>query len=312
MAQAGAGKVTAARRQGVARKNEAVAIASQYRKLEQQNRSGVISFEQARVGNNQIVAQLVALINDSEGQSFVKSRLPRFRPWKFVVAAGIVTGIFGGLGQVLDLIHFFPRKSLQLTVFVTDARGNVALENEGRLNIPLGNRSLNEIIGANGRANFPDITADNLGDTLRIGLEAEGWELADNNSNFIFDGKPIHLTVKRDDSLGKVKGLVKSRDGQEFIAGALVLINTDTTILTDSLGIFRVTLPEEIRVKKHKDRYLLTVSKKGYQTTTEYYSPGSSDADIRLEKAKSLFGGRSLSCKGHFFGDTSLEKSSFS
>lgn len=270
-------------------KNEAVAIASQYRKLEQQNRSGILSFEQARVGNNQIVAQLVDLVNSSEGQSFAKPRLARRQPlpWKLAAAAGIVIGIFGGLGEVMNLVNIFPRpEKLQLTIFITDAKGNVVLENRGRLNIPLGNRSLNEIIGANGRTNFPDITADNLGDTLHIGLEADGWELAKSNPSFVFDGNPIHLTVKRDDSLGRVQGVVKSRDGQEFIAGALVLINTDTTALTDSLGIFRITLPEKMRVKKHTDRYRLTVSKKGYQTAAEYHAPGSSDAEIRLEKAK--------------------------
>lgn len=183
------------------------------------------------------------------------------------------------------LLSYRHNKSeMQLTVFITDSNGNVVLENEGRLNIVLGNRSLNESIGANGRTNFPDITPNNKGDTFDIGLDAEGWELANGNNTFIFTGEPIHLCVKRDNTLGTLKGIVKSRDGQQFIEGAMVCINTDTTILTNSLGIFRVILPESMAVKNETERYLLTVSKNGYKTKTLYYSPKSSDAEIRLDK----------------------------
>ena len=188
--------------------------------------------------------------------------------------------------SLLSIVLYFSNNhsTTQLTVFVTDTKGNVVLEHEGRINIPLGNRPLNEVIGANGRTNFPDITAENKGDTIQIGLDAEGWEIADGNNTFLFTGKPIHLKVKRDNTLGIIKGVVKSRDGQEFIEGALVRINTDTAVLTDALAIFKIVLTEKMRVKKETDSYLLTVSMEGYKTKTQYYYPKSSDAEIRLDK----------------------------
>ena len=192
--------------------------------------------------------------------------------------------------MVEKILNIFSNKSvnekLQLTVFVTDSKGNVVLENEGRLNIPLGNRALNEIIGANGRTNFPDITADNLGDTILIGLEAEGWEIENSNNVFVFQGEPIRLTIKKDNSLGLIKGVVKSRDGQQFLEKALVRINTDTMVWTDQFGVFKMLLPENMRIQKATDRYQLTVSKEGFETTSQYHSPKSSDAEIRLNKLK--------------------------
>lgn len=199
-----------------------------------------------------------------------------------------LVGFIGSLASIIAFLFiFFPigsEKVHQLTVFVTDTNGNVVLENKGRLNIPIGNRALNAPIGFNGKTNFPDITSDNLGDTITIGLDVKGWEIVDDKNTFIFTGEPIHLKVKKDDSLGIIKGAVKSRNGQEFISGASIRVNSDTIILTDSLGFFKITLPEDLQVNKETDSYLLTVSKDGYKMKTQPYFPKSSDAEIRLEK----------------------------
>lgn len=201
----------------------------------------------------------------------------------FIILIIFMVSVF--LISVISIVIYYDDKSnLQLTIFVVDTNGNVVLENEGRLNIPLGNRTLNELIGANGRTNFSDITSENEGDTILIGLVARGWEIAGGNNTFVFTGDPIRLVVKRNDSLGIIKGVVKSLDGQEFIIGALIRINTDATVFSDSLGHFKIILPMEMRVTKETDRYLLTVSKEGYKTVTQYHSPMSSAAQIRLEK----------------------------
>lgn len=187
--------------------------------------------------------------------------------------------------SALSIVLYFTysQSSKQLTVFVTDTKGNVVLEHNGRINIPLGNRSLNEIIGVNGRINFPDITKDNIGDTIFIGLDAKGWEIADGKNTFVYNGDPIHLKVKMDNSLGIIKGVVKNRDGRGFIKGALVSINTDTAIWTDDLGIFKIVLPEHMQMKSTSRHYELTVSKEGYLTTSQYYFPNT-HAEIRLIK----------------------------
>ena len=196
----------------------------------------------------------------------------------------IAIAVLVGLLEILNVIDIFPTsKNLQLTIFVTDTKGNPVLENEGRLNIPMGNRSLNEVIGINGRTNFADITSDNEGDTIIIGLEAEGWEIAEGRNTFIFDGEPIHLQVQRDKSLATIKGIVKSRDGQEFLAGAEVRINADTIIRTDANGVFEIVLPESMQVKSLSEAYNLTISAENYITTSQYFFP-KTRADIRLVK----------------------------
>ena len=172
---------------------------------------------------------------------------------------------------------------LQLTIFVTDTKGNVVLEHSGRLNIPLGNRSLNEVIGANGRTNFPDITAVNKGDTILIGLEAEGWKIADGMNRFRFTGEPIHLRVARDERLGLIKGVVKSLDGGTYLIGARIQINADTAVFTDSMGFFRILLPEQMRVTENTATYRLSVSKKGFLPTSIKFSPSQSDTEIQLK-----------------------------
>jgi hypothetical protein len=180
--------------------------------------------------------------------------------------------------------YYYYSSSTQLTIFVSDDNGNVVLEHEGVVNFSLGNTSFNETIGDNGRINFSDIPSKYIGDTIILGLSAENWVIVNCQNTFVFNGDQIHLKIERDKSLREIKGIVKSRDGNDFISDALVLINTDTTIVTDKYGLFKVTLPKEMGLKEITDRYLLTISKSGYSTQTIYYSPKSSAAEIRLKK----------------------------
>lgn len=277
-------------------KKEAIAIAARYKKLKQENRLGMLSFEQSNLTENQITAHLIDLIHHPDDKPFPKDQsIDATNPskpiiWKYVTAAAIIIGILGSLAEIFNFIHLFPKsqseEKLQLTVFVTDTEGNVVLEHEGELNTSIGNRPMRETIGEDGRTNFGDILPEYKGNTITIGFKVEGWEIADGKNVFVFTGDPIRLKVKKDDSLGIIKGVVKSRDGQGFISGALVLINSDTTVLTDDLGIFKIILPEKMRVKKVTDAYKLTISKEGYATKEQYHYPKSTDAEIRLEKTK--------------------------
>lgn len=158
----------------------------------------------------------------------------------------------------------------QLTVFVTDSNGNVVLENEGELNIPLGNRSLNEPIGNNGRTNFGDITTNNIGDSITIGLNAEGWEI-DGINKFLFKGEPVKLIVKRAENFGLIKGIVKSATGG-ILDGAKIMINADTTIVSQKDGRFSVLLPEDYQL----DSYKFNVTKDKYENLTETHSASNS------------------------------------
>lgn len=275
----------------VSQMKEVLSIASRYHRLKRKDRLGILSFEQVNISENQIVNHLIELINWPEEQPYPAAKSieqqPAPRPilWKYISAAAIIFGILAVLVNIFNFINLFPTNdnTLQLTVFVTDTEGNAVLENKGRLHIPLGNRALNEMIGANGRTNFPDINAKYKGDTIVIGLQADGWKIADGNNTFVFDGSPIRLKVRHDDDFGIVNGIVKSRDGQEIIAGAKLLINADTSVLTDLNGIFKLILPEAMWVKNASDHYEITVIKEGYETMTFYYFP-KTNAEIRLTK----------------------------
>ena len=274
------------------RKKELIALQARYQKLKLRSRQGVLTFQDLNITENQINQSLLDFIQQPLEQPFPEGKsieqLYPQRPilWKYLILVTLILVALASLAQLFNFVSLWPNPSrpLQLTIFVTDTQGNPALEQQGRLHIPLGNRALNEIIGAKGRINFGDITLDNKGDSIMIGLEAEGWEIANGKNTFKFTGEPIQLIVKRDKSLRTIKGIVKSRDGQSFISDALVRINTDTIIRTDEFGAFRVVLPPQMSVKQIEDRYLLTVSKEGYETITQYYAPKSSDAEIRLVK----------------------------
>lgn len=271
---------------------EALAIAARYNSLKQKERSGTISFEQLKLTENQITEHLIELINHPEDQHYPEdqseytSNTTRSVVWRYIISTALIILVLLSLAQVFGLTDIISSNApLQLTVFVEDEQGNPQLEGKGRINIALGNRPLNKSIGEHGSINFSDITPNNIGDTITIGLEAKGWEIIGNNT-FVFTGKPITLKVKRDDSLGTIKGTVMSRDGQEFIERAEVLINTDTIIFSDPKGRFKIILPEAMRVKNVGERYKLTVSKTGYQTKTQPYQPNSTPAEIRLDKAE--------------------------
>lgn len=262
--------------------NEVIHQSSQYKEYAKSKRQGTSSVEDQKISLARINQALLEIISQLPRQTKKTSGRPL---WQWIVSAGVIIGIMGSLAEALNFIDIFPSQNsstpLQLTVFVRDANGNVVLENQGRLNIPLGNRSLNEIIGANGRTNFPDITADNRGDTILIGLDAEGWEIADGVNTFIFTGEPIQLKVKRAKSLGRITGLIKDKNGLGLV-GATILIGTDTAVQTDNLGRFIGNMPEH----KIQTSYELTIQKEGYKSKSRTYVPNSNLFELELEKIK--------------------------
>lgn len=274
------------------RKQEMITLSARYSKLKHRSGLGLLSFQDLNITENQINHSLLGLIQEPLDQPLPKEQgidqLYPKRPilWKYLVLITLILVSLASIAQLLNIVQLWPQESapLQLTIFVTDQKGNPVLQQEGRLNFQIGNRAFNEVIGENGRTNFGDIALTTAGDSISIGLEAEGWEIVEGKNTFKFTGDPIQLVVKRDKSLSTIKGVVKSRDGQFFIADAIVRINTDTIIHTDTFGVFKVVLPSEMSVKQIQDQYLLTVTKDGYETTTQYYSPRSSDAEIRLIK----------------------------
>ena len=273
-------------------RNEVIALQARYNQLQQAIRLETLSIKDQNLQRSRITNSLLSLIDNVDEEDNDSNIMKNKRrgcvvsiTLSFAAILSLGTINFLTNGSLFDdlLKTLFSSKPEQLTVFVTDINGNAALEYVGELNIPIGNRILNSPIERDGRTNFGDITSDNIGDQITIGLKAEGWEI-DGTNKFLFEGKPIKLTVKRDNSLGKIRGIVMTRDGQNFIDSARITINARTTIYSDTNGFFEIILPKEMRVESDIERYRLTVSKEGYQTATEYFQVRSSDAEIRLTK----------------------------
>ncbi len=180
----------------------------------------------------------------------------------------------------------FNEENLQLTVYVHGPEGKqqIVLENTGKLVVDFDNDRRTAMIGENGRTNFSEIPQKFNNQEIGVGLKAPGYELVHPKTQYKMDGIPIYLAVKKDDSLGRISGIVKNRNGSEFINHALVMIGNDTTIFTNDLGIFKITLPTKMQVVDKKSPYTLTVKKEGYKIATKYYYPKSADIEIRLEK----------------------------
>ena len=264
------------------KKDKIASIASRYSRFNEDKNQGTLTHEQATVTENKIVAGLIDIVKNLDQKEPIISTSGKSNNMKVAIYS-----IIGLTALLLVLFQFnvfgSSNDNLQLTVYVVDEEGNPALANEGKLNIPLGNRSLNSVIGPDGRTNFGDITGDNKDETITIGLEAEGWEIADGNNTFSFNGDPIKLIVRRDATLGTIKGVVKSRDGQQFIQDASISIGADTTLTTNEAGVFNAVLPPHMRVSSQSSPYNLTISARGFKTATQYYYPGQ-PIEVRLTK----------------------------
>lgn len=269
-------------------KKEAQVISYRYNELKSKVRAGILSFEQLKIAENQIAHHLIELIEVSDSKPSINEHsIEQNNPTINIRSVSYVIGILGSLAFIIGLmLYFFLFKSedvKQLTVFVTDAKGNAVLEYEGELNIPMGNRILNRPIESKGRTNFADITANNIGDSITIGLKAEGWEI-DGTNQFLFTGKPIKLKVKREDSLGWIKGNVILIDDLTPVEGAEIFINSDTVVVSDANGAFKILLPENMRIADKSEPYQIITRKKGYLTKTQSYWVDATNLQISLEK----------------------------
>ena len=179
--------------------------------------------------------------------------------------------------------NIYNSSSIQLTIIVHGAEGkqDIVLENTGRLIVDIGNERRTPMIGQDGVINFSEIQGK-PSQEIGIALDAPGYELINKEEQYKLDGKSIYISVKRDSRIGMISGIVKNRNGSILLKDALIMIGTDTTILTDTSGRFKITLPEKMFVPNIDLPYLLTVKKEGYKMKPVRYKAKSGDIEIRL------------------------------
>lgn len=269
-------------------KNDIIMLSGNYEQLERSVRKGVISSQEANIERNKIAAGLIQVINlidfNKNPTNLISKIEKKTGFWDFIQRTEIIVSVLAGLFAILGFFRFYGNDnndSMQLTVYVQgENQQDIILQNTGKLVVDFDNDRRTAQIGENGRTNFGEIPTKFQNKDIGIGLITEGYELIEPNKKYKLDGKPIYLKVKRDQSLGRITGIVKNKDGSQFLKDALIMVDNDTFVKTDSMGVFKLFLPEKL----HKPQYFLTIKKQGFQIKTEYYYPKSNNIEIRLEK----------------------------
>ncbi len=194
--------------------------------------------------------------------------------WKLIAAIAVLTTIVTNGFGIFDRLSSSTEETMQLTIFLP-----VELTNRGKLVVDFGNDRRALTIGENGTTNFLEIPKKFKNRRINIELIASEYKLNDSSKKYRFDGSPIYLNVSK--VLGHIAGLVQDRKGNG-IGNAEILIDTDTTVVTNRWGIFKIDLPENMQ----KDTYRLRISKKGYEVRDEKYIPLSNDIEISLDSIK--------------------------
>jgi len=282
-------------------KNRISLFSSQYHRLAADRVKETIREEDYRTGMAKLSDGLHQVLNELPEHTWdialdwqtmaakesVSNSGKKLSAWDIFLRVAIVIGALGSFAEFMGWIDVTPwgrrRTALQLTVYVhgIKSKTDIVLQKTGKVIADFGNDRRTAEIGENGRTNFGEIPADFEDKEIALGIEAEGFEPVEPDKKYTFTGEPIYFAVKRDDSLGFIRGMVEDKKGNP-IFGALVMVNQDTTMTTDSLGRFRLMLPEYMRVKDNKSSYRLKVSKNG-RSKEEYYYPKSTPIEIRLE-----------------------------
>ena len=269
--------------------NAVAQLSARWKANERAHLMGTLSNEAYTMERNRINQALLALLDGQLDAASLeasnKNHTSENPLWKKIGYAALIAALISGVADLLGIIHVFSSSkddSMQLTVMVQDMDGKPIpeLQNTGKIIVDFGNDRRAPLIGENGRTNLGEIPMKFRGEKIPLVLQAEGFEAAVSDTQYVMEGKPIYFTAKRDNSLGLVQGIVKDRSGENFIAKTLVMIDQETTLKTDSLGRFRTVLPPE----KQRDTYTITVKKEGYKVKTDYYKPKSSPTEIRLDK----------------------------
>jgi hypothetical protein len=173
----------------------------------------------------------------------------------------------------------------EVEVHWTDVASDLILRNEGKVTLDYENGKIDApIVG--GIAQFRGISSEFCGNEVQLLLKAEGWEIVKPKDKYILNDEPIQLEIRRDSTLGIIRGIIKSSDETEVIVGAEIIISTkggDTTIYSKKGGRFRVVLPTKMQVSNKIKRYTLNISADGYFPNDWFCKP-LSNCPVRLDK----------------------------
>lgn len=146
----------------------------------------------------------------------------------------------------------------------------------GQLSVYIGTKEENRTVLPNQSINISQIPASFVGKKSAVKLSSPYWKLSEDS--MMLSKSPIHLSLIPNGALGMVYGNIKDVNGAA-IDGCSITIDTDTTIISNAVGVFKIELPYQIQ----KSQYHITVSKNGYQSQRLDYFPGSGNIDVQLK-----------------------------
>ncbi|GBC60280.1 hypothetical protein DENIS_1231 [Desulfonema ishimotonii] len=161
-------------------------------------------------------------------------------------------------------------KSFNLSVYVhgPGGRQDMVLKNQGEVILDLADNRRSEAINEKGAAYFSGIPAEFFNCEVPVMIQASGFESAETDKKAVLKSGGVYLQVRRDDSLAKITGTVKSADG-DFLKGVSIRIGKLKT-RTDEGGYFELKIPPE----NQKARQKLIALLEGYETWEGNVHPG--------------------------------------
>jgi hypothetical protein len=171
-----------------------------------------------------------------------------------------------------------PASNFPLTVYVHGQAGpqDLILRSQGAVLLDLGSERRREPIGDKGQAFFPEIPASFHGQEVNVGLDAEGYELANSASKLRLEGTSLYLSVRK--KLGHLKGHVQDERGNPIVGATVTVAGLPTH--TRSFGEFDLSIPGD----SIQDDLVLEVKANGYALWRLPVSLNSNDVTVILTR----------------------------
>jgi len=165
-----------------------------------------------------------------------------------------------------------------LTVYVHGPAGSheLVLKNSGYVMLDLGGERRREPIGDKGQALFAEIPASFRGQSVKLALDAEGYELGDPQKEYLLDGPSLYLPVQK--VAGHIVGRVQDQDGNP-LPGATVSVAGLATV-SDPTGHFEITIPRE-RMQKE---FFLQATAAGFATWHANVVAGGGEVIVNMKR----------------------------
>lgn len=234
---------------------EALMQAARHEAYAREKRMGTSSAEEQRLALAQINEAILHIADRLPDSTRQVSFLTRRKWWEWVIAAGIIVGILGGLAEVtgVNLTTLFTKNNTASNTVTVLAHGpggkdDLVLPSRGIVKLIYGDAIVSKQINNEGEATFKQISDAFFAKDARVEIlfedpEDEPYRALRNDSLYRLErGKYVALEVKLY-GLERLKGIVKDFHTGAAIEGAIVRVQGEETT-SNAYGEFTLDLPE--------------------------------------------------------------------